>query len=43
MAFILDPSDSANPPREVTHDDGYAWAKHLQAEHWLDALPADVV
>ena len=42
IAFILYPSDPANPPQEVTHGHTYAWAKRLQAEHALDAQPGDL-
>ena len=42
-AFILYTSGTAKDPRGAVHTHGYTWAQRLQAEHWLDAHPGDLV
>jgi acyl-coenzyme A synthetase/AMP-(fatty) acid ligase len=43
IAFILYTSGTTNEPRGAIHTHGYTWANRLQAEHWLDARPGDLV
>jgi len=42
-AFILYTSGTTKDPKGVTHTHGYTYAKRMQAEHWLDARPGDLV
>jgi acyl-coenzyme A synthetase/AMP-(fatty) acid ligase len=42
-AFILYTSGTTKDPKGVTHTHAYTYAKRMQAEHWLDARPGDVV
>jgi acyl-coenzyme A synthetase/AMP-(fatty) acid ligase len=42
-AFILYTSGTTKEPKGVTHTHGYTFAKRMQAEHWLDARPGDLV
>jgi len=42
-AFILYTSGTTREPKGVTHTHGYTFAKRMQAEHWLDARPGDLV
>jgi acyl-coenzyme A synthetase/AMP-(fatty) acid ligase len=42
-AFILYTSGTAKEPRGVIHTHGYTFAQRMQAEHWLDAQPGDLV
>ena len=43
IAFILYTSGTTKDPKGATHTHGYTWAQRLQAEHWLDAHPGDLV
>ncbi len=36
-------SGTAGEPKGVVHGQRYLWGQSLQAEHWLDARPGDVV
>jgi acyl-coenzyme A synthetase/AMP-(fatty) acid ligase len=42
-AFILYTSGTTKDPKGVTHTHAYTYAKRMQAEHWLDARPGDLV
>jgi acetyl-CoA synthetase/medium-chain acyl-CoA synthetase len=42
-AFILYTSGTTKDPKGVTHTHAYTFAKRMQAEHWLDARPGDLV
>ena len=42
-AFILYTSGTTKDPKGATHTHGYTFAKRMQAEHWLDARPGDLV
>ena len=42
-AFILYTSRHGDDPKGAVYSHGYTWALRLQAEHWLDAQPDDVV
>ena len=42
-AFILYTSGTTRDPKGVTHTHAYTYAKRMQAEHWLDARPGDLV
>jgi acyl-coenzyme A synthetase/AMP-(fatty) acid ligase len=42
-AFILYTSGTTKEPKGVTHTHAYTYAKRMQAEHWLDARPDDLV
>jgi acyl-coenzyme A synthetase/AMP-(fatty) acid ligase len=42
-AFILYTSGTTKEPKGATHTHGYCFAKRMQAEHWLDARPGDLV
>ncbi len=43
IAFILYTSGTTSEPRGAVHTHAYTWANRLQAEHWLDARPGDLV
>jgi acyl-coenzyme A synthetase/AMP-(fatty) acid ligase len=43
IAFILYTSGTTKDPKGVTHTHGYTWSMRLQASHWLDARPGDLV
>ena len=43
LAFILYTSGTTKNPKGAAHTHGYTWAKRLQAEHWLDVQPGDLV
>ena len=42
-AFILYTSGTTKEPKGATHAHAYLFAKRMQAEHWLDARPGDLV
>jgi len=43
IALILYTSGTTKAPKGATHTHAYTWATRLQAEHWLDARPDDLV
>ena len=43
LAFVFTSPGSAGAPKEVAHTHGSMFAARLQAEHWLDAGPRDIV
>ena len=43
LVFILYTSGTTKNPKGAAHTHGYTWAKRLQAEHWLDVQPGDLV
>ena len=42
-AFILYTSGTTKEPKGVTHTHAYTYTSRMQAEHWLDARPNDLV
>jgi acyl-coenzyme A synthetase/AMP-(fatty) acid ligase len=43
IAFILYTSGMTKDPKGAVHTHASTWANRLQAEHWLDARPGDLV
>ena len=43
VAFILYTSGTTRNPKGVTHTHAFTWAARMQAQHWLDARPGDIV
>jgi len=43
LAFVLFTPGTAGEPKAVAHTHGAAFAARVQAEHWLDAGPRDLV
>jgi acyl-coenzyme A synthetase/AMP-(fatty) acid ligase len=43
LAFVLTSSGTASGPRGISHTHAAAFAARVQAEHWLDAAPGDLV
>ncbi len=43
LAFVLSTSGTASGPKGVTHTHASTFAARVQAAHWLDAGPGDVV